>query len=70
MIAESSMILSETFPSPISLNAITVFLSLSFGTKDGSPSLSCDVLSFANKTKSYLLLVFSYVYKKASIGLS
>ena len=40
-------------PSPISLNDITVFLSLSSGTNDFSPAFSCDVRSLASKTKSY-----------------
>ena len=37
----------------ISLREIMVFLSLSSGTNISAPALSCAVLSFANKTKSY-----------------
>ena len=58
-IAKSSKFLIEIFPSPISLNDITVFLSLSAGTNASSPALSWAVLSFANRTKSYWLSVFS-----------
>ena len=43
----------EIFPSPISLNDITVFLSLFSETNGLSPALSCVVLSLASSTKSY-----------------
>jgi hypothetical protein len=59
LIAESSIVLIEIFPLPISLNAMTVFLSSSIGTKDLSPALSCVVLSLASNTKSYWLSIFS-----------